>query len=155
MKPRILGIAASLRSARWGGGNDALIGDLLACGTEDALKRYLTDQAELHLQNFIDAGRAKGQSFLEIYDNLHKLTGDRGLSNSEVALAAGLWASARAGAEIEHVSLAEHFPPAGAPRRVGELKASLRSADGILLSGPVYFGDRGSLAEELVDLIRS
>jgi multimeric flavodoxin WrbA len=151
---RILGIAASLRNARWAAGNQQLIQEIEACATEDELKAYLKRQADLHLQQFVDAGRAEGQSFDHIYRELRRLSGDRGLSNSEVALAAGLWAARHAGCEIDHVSLAEHFPAAGASRRLDELKQRLLAADGILLSGPVYFGDRGSLAQDLIDLIR-
>jgi multimeric flavodoxin WrbA len=155
MKTKILGIAGSLRNARWGKGNRTLVDELLACKTEDELKQYLTDQAELHTQNFINAGRAEGLSFNEIYKNLQKLQGDKGLSNSEVALAVALWSAAQNGCEIEHISLSEYFPAAEVARNTDELKQHLRNADGILVSTPVYFGDRGSLAQELVDLIRN
>ena len=90
MKTKILGIAASLRNARWGIGNRQLIEELTKCHTEAELKKYLDQQAQLHLGNFIDSGREEGLSFDETYKNLKKLKGDRGLSNSEVALAAGL-----------------------------------------------------------------
>lgn len=155
MKPTILGLAASLRNARWGSGNSNLLDNLRALGSEDELKAYLKTQAELHLQNFVDSGRAQGLDFAAIHANLKAMKGDRGLSNSEVALAAALWSAHRAGCEIAHVSLAEFFPAADVSRRLDELKAILRRADGILLSGPVYFGDRGSLAHELVNLIRN
>ena len=35
------------------------------------------------------------------------------------------------------------------------LKAALRRADGILLSTPVYFGDRSSLSQRFIETIRS
>lgn len=154
MTPRILGLAASLRNARWGRGNETLIRDLESIETEDALKSYLVEQSDLHLENFVSAGRDRGLGFDDLYKNLKSLKGDRGLSNSEVALAAGLWAARNHGAEIEHVSLAEHFPASDRARDLDVLKERLRAADGILVSGPVYFGDRGSLAQSLVDLIR-
>lgn len=155
MKTKILGIAGSLRNARWGVGSRALVDALLACRTEEELRRYLADQAELHLQNFITSGRGDGLAFDEIYKNLRRLSGDRGLSNSEVALAAALWSAAQAGCDIKHISLSEYFPAAEAAQRMDELKEYLRNADGILVSTPVYFGDRGSLAQELIDLIRN
>jgi multimeric flavodoxin WrbA len=155
MKPKILGIAASLRNARWGAGNESLVNDLSGLKTEQDLKKYLTEQADLHLQNFVDSGRSQGLSFDAIYKNLKQCTGDRGLSNSEVALAAGLWSALQLGCDIDHMSLSEYFPAADVARNLEELKQRLREADGILLSGPVYFGDRGSLAQELVDLIRN
>jgi multimeric flavodoxin WrbA len=154
MTTRILGIAASLRNARWGVGNRALIDEVLACRTEEELKQYLREQAGLHLNNFIESGRAEGLGFDQIYRNLQKLRGTRGLSNSEAALAAALWAAAQKGAEIAHVSLSEYFPYAEKARNLEELRAHLSWADGLLVSGPVYFGDRGSLAQGLVDLIR-
>lgn len=129
--------------------------ELRNCESEVDLKTFLADQARVHLQQFVDGGRADGLPFDEIYSNLRALRGDRGLSNSEVALAAGLWSAADGGCEIDHVSLSDHFPATGVSRRLDELKERLRAADGILLSGPVYFGDRGSLAQDLIDLIRN
>lgn len=155
MKTKILGISGSLRNARWGAGNRDLVAHLLMCRTEDDLRQYLTEQAELHLQNFIKSGRADGLPFNEIYKKLRQLGGNRGLSNSEVALASALWAAAQTGSEIQHISLSEYFPATGISRNLEELKEHLRNADGILISAPVYFGDRGSLAQELIDLIRN
>lgn len=154
MKPLILGVAASLRNARWGTGARNLIADIRDCRTEVDLSSFLSRQANLHLDQFVAAGRREGRAFDEIYRELRKLSGQRGLSNSEVALAAALWSAAQSGCEIDHVSLSEHFPANGGRRGIDRLKAQLRSADGILISTPVYFGDRGSLAQELVDLLR-
>lgn len=155
MSARILGISASLRNARWGIGNEKLIADLASCATEDELFAYLTDQAGLHLQNFVDAGRAEGLSFDEIYKRLRSLPGDCGLSNSEIALAAALWSARQGGCEIDHISLSEFFPASGATRSLDRLKRLLRESDGIILSTPVYFGDRSSVAGELINLIRN
>jgi multimeric flavodoxin WrbA len=152
--PKLLGIAASLRNARWGAGNKDLIESLKGIKTEKELNEYLTDQSEMQLSNFIEAGRKDGKPFLEIYKNLKSKSGDKGLSNSEVALAAALWAAHQKGSDIAHLSLAEFFDSAGNSKNIDELKNQLKQADGILISGPVYFGDRGSLAHELVELIR-
>lgn len=151
---KILGIAASLRNARWGMGNQSLIDSLQAIATPDQLMEFLADQSEIHLENFLQSGRSAGQSFLEIYGNLKKSKGDRGLSNSEVALAAALWAAAQKQIEIDHLSLSEYFLASGQIRDLAGLKAKLIAADGILIAGPVYFGDRGSLAHSLIELIR-
>ena len=155
MKQKILGLACSLRNARWGAGNDRLINDLLKLSSKDDLKTYLSDQAQMHLDSFIEAGRAKGLDFSTIYSNLKSLRGDRGLSNSEVALAAGLWAASKEGCEIEHLSLSEFFPATGVIRHPEKLRAALMQADGLIVSGPVYFGDRGSLAQQLIEFIRN
>jgi len=66
-----------------------------------------------------------------------------------------LWAAHKEGADIEHVSLAEHFPASGQVRHPEILRAKLLEADGLIVSGPVYFGDRGSLAESLIQFMAS
>jgi multimeric flavodoxin WrbA len=77
-----------------------------------------------------------------------------GLSNSELGLAAGLWAAARAGSEINLLGLKDVFRAGSKGTDYDQLASALRDTDGILLSTPVYFGDRSSLAGELLDLIR-
>lgn len=152
-RPKLLGIAASLRNARWGAGNRQLIDTLKTLPDRAALDAFLTRESELHLENFVQAGRAEGKSFLELYHNLRKSNGEVGLSNSEVALAAALWAAHREGVEVEHMSLSEYFNANGDLRHGDAMRRQLLDADGLLISGPVYFGDRGSLAESLVDYI--
>ena len=91
MKPKVLGIAASLRNARWGGGNKQLVDSLKSIDNKDELFEFLAVESELHLENFIKAGRRDGKNFDELYKNLKKNTGNKGLSNSETALSAALW----------------------------------------------------------------
>jgi multimeric flavodoxin WrbA len=150
---KILGIAASLRNARWGAGNRSLIDRLRSIQTKEELVAYLASESQLHIENYLDAGRREGKDFLEIYDNLMKNRGESGLSNSEVLLAAALWAAHREGADIDRVSLSEHFTATGEQRHPEILRAKLLEADGLLISGPIYFGDRGSLAESLIEFI--
>lgn len=152
-RPKLLGIAASLRNARWGAGNRKLIDQLMTLSDRPALDAFLTSESELHLENFIQAGRREKKSFLEIYRNLKKSNGEVGLSNSEIALAAALWSARQEGVDVSHISLAEYFTANGDLRNGDSLRQHLLAADGILLSGPVYFGDRGSLAESLYDFI--
>jgi multimeric flavodoxin WrbA len=151
--PRLLGIAASLRNARWGAGNRLLIEQIAEKQDREAVIKFLGSQSELHLENFLRAGRREGKTFLEIRRNLEKSRGQTGLSNSEVALAAALWAARQEGADISHLSLSEYFDINGRPTSSEGLRRALLEADGILVSGPVYFGDRGSLAESLIDFI--
>lgn len=152
-KLKILGIAASLRNARWGAGNRSLIDRLKSLETKEDLIAYLASESHLHIENYLEAGRRDGKDFLEIYDNLMKKSGESGLSNSEVLLAAGLWAAHREGADIDRLSLAEHFTASGQQKHPEILRAKLLEADGLLISGPIYFGDRGSLAESLIEFI--
>jgi multimeric flavodoxin WrbA len=154
MQFKILGLSGSLRNARRGGGNARLVQDLVELPGKPELMTYLKGQAAMHLANFKDAGRTAQLPFDELYKNLKKLKGDRGMSNSEIALAAALWAAHKLGAEIEHLSLAEYFDENGQRGDVAALRAQLLAADGLIISGPVYFGDRGSLAQSLIDWIR-
>lgn len=154
-RPKLLGIAASLRNARWGIGNRELIDSLKKISNEEDLFGFLTEESELHLENFLEAGRREGKSFQEIYNNLKKSKGNKGLSNSEVGLAAALWSAFKIGVDIDHLSLSGYFTASGEARHIDELKDKLVSADGLLISGPVYFGDRSSLAQELILMIRN
>jgi multimeric flavodoxin WrbA len=151
--PTILGIAASLRNARCGAGVRSLVEELRAIDTKADLLSYLSRQSQVIVEQFLDAGRREGKDFLEIYRNLRREGRDTGLSNTETALAAALWAAHREGAHVDHLSLSDHFTADGRQRRTDELRAKLLAADGLLISGPVYFGDRGSLAESLIAFI--
>ncbi|MBL4624875.1 MAG: NAD(P)H-dependent oxidoreductase, partial [Flavobacteriales bacterium] len=84
-----------------------------------------------------------------------KLKGNKGLSNSEVCLAAALWSAKEIGATIDHVSLSEYFTESKKSLDIEALKTKLKEADGLLISTPVYFGDRGSLSQSLFNLIRN
>lgn len=152
--PTILGVSASLRNARFGRGSEELCEQILAIEDKDALRAYLVGQAEIRTQEFFDAGRKDKLPFDEIYRNLSKVRHARGLSNSEAGLAAGLWGASQVGADIRHVGLSRYFPASGGRQHLEELRAEILKADGILLSGPVYFGDRGSLAHEFIEYLR-
>lgn len=155
MKPVIIGVAGSLRNARWGAGSQEIVKELLQCSTESELKQYLIDQGDLHLEEFIKSNDSRGIDLADIAKSISKSTGKRGLSNTEIALAAALWAAAKSGCEIQHISLNEYFPNSGIVRRAAELKEILKSADGLLVSTPVYLGDRSSLVQDLVNFIRT
>ena len=66
----VLGISASLRNARRGRGNKKLVEELLAIESEEDLRAYLTDQAAIHLEHFVEAGRKDGIAFDQMYKNL-------------------------------------------------------------------------------------
>jgi multimeric flavodoxin WrbA len=151
---KILGISASLRNARRGLGNESLIQDILGLESEEVLNEFLKQEAALHLENFAEAGRKENLPFDQMYTNLKKQKGNKGLSNSEVALVAALWSAKELGVEIDHVSLAEYYTESG-EKNLDELKAKMMEADGYLLSTPVYFGDRGSLSQSLINFIRT
>lgn len=150
---KILGIACSLRNVRHGRGSRKLISELSSIDSEAQLKSLLDEQTKLIVEDFLAAGRAENKPFDEIYKSLRSMPGERGLSNSEAALAAALWGALREGAEIDYMSLANHFPPSGTVNDPEGIRAKLRAADGIIISTPVYFGDRGSLVQSLLDFI--
>ena len=154
-RPRILGIAASLRNARRQRGAQGLIDELMAIPDKEKLLEYLRSEGQLQLQNYVTAGRKEGLPFDRIYLNLRKVRTSHGLSNSEVALAAALWAVAQTGCEIDYVSLSDFFTSTNDIQKADELLDKLLAADGWLLSTPVYFGDRGSLAQGMLDLVRA
>ena len=59
------------------------------------------------------------------------------------------------GCKIGFISLPEYFSPSGKFRNIERLRKHLMEADGIILSTPVYFGDRSSLAHDLIQFMRS
>jgi len=153
--PKILGISASPRNPWPSSGQSSLVGDLLAINDHPALMEYIMRQGDLCLEKYLEAGRAERKQFTEIYANLRKMSKSPGLSNSELSLAAGLWSAAKLGARIRHLPLSSHFPGEGGLQSRDLLRDNLLWADGILISGPVYFGDRSSLAKSLLDFIAS
>jgi len=155
VKPLVLGLSASLRNARSAAGARRLKGEIEALEDRAALDAYLAEQGQIHLDQFVAAGRKDRLPFDQIYRNLKKSGGQRGLSNSEISLVAALWGARQKGAEIDHVPLADHFPASGETVDLDTLKMALRRADAILLATPVYFGDRGSLAQRFIELLRA
>ena len=152
--PTVLGVSCSLRNARFGVGSARLVDEIARIKDEDDLIRYLSEQTKLRVEDFVEAGRRDKRPFDEIYANLRRLKGDRGLSNSEAALVAGLWGAAQTGARIMHCGLSTYFPITGEQHHLDQLREIVLKADAILISGPVYFGDRGSLAQEFIEFVR-
>ena len=151
----ILGLSGSLRNARFRRGSRSLACEIAGIETDKDLIAYLVAQTKIRADDFLEAGLSSGAPFDEVYRALHKKRFERGLSNSEAATTTALWAAHRAGAQISHISLAEHFPPKGPVREPDRLAAALRAANGIIVSSPVYFGDRGSLVQGLFEFISS
>ena len=154
-KPLILGLTASLRNARSRAGSRRLADELAGIHSEPELDAYLCDQANICLDQYMSAGRAAGKPFDELYRDLRRMGGLNGLSNSEVCLVAAMWEVREGGCDIAHIPLPDHFPADGSEVAIDELKSALRRADGFLLATPVYFGDRSSLAQRFIEMIRS
>jgi len=153
-RPLILGISASLRAARWKDEGMLLAEELRQITDREGLDVFISDQAKIHLDQFLEAGRKDGKPFDELYRKLRHNGGLRGLSNSEVCLAAALWGAIQNGADVEHIALSKYFLADGSERDIDELRSKLLAVDGILLATPVYFGDRSSLSQKLIELLR-
>ncbi len=152
---KILGISASSRNMRQGAGSDILVEELNNIETREHLTAYLSRQAQLCVSAFVNAGRKQSRPFDKIQTNLKKLSGTYGLSNSEILLAAGLWGVKNNNVEIEHVNLGDYFNGKKTKsNRLPSLFKKVQEAEGILLSGPVYFGDRSSLAHDFLQALR-
>lgn len=152
-KPVILALSASLRNARWGMGVENLIESIRKIESEADLYGFVQQEAQIHFQQFLDAGRAKGIPFDELYKNLRKMTGRKGLCNSEIGMVVALWAANQVGCEIDYLPLANLFGSSGVPNDLNLLKQKLLKADGLLLCSPVYFGDRSSLASDFIGVL--
>ena len=151
-KPIILGISASQRAARLKGTD--IISNIKRLQSENDLFAFLEKESGLRLKHYLDAGRDEKRSFLEVYKNLK--TYKNGLSNSEAALVAGLWGALNLGnVDIDYLSLKKHFASNGSVKDEKKLVLKILEADCYLISGPVYFGDRSSLAQSFFELLKS
>jgi multimeric flavodoxin WrbA len=148
----VVGLSASLRGSRHGIGLRDLASELARCSDLKSLRAFLEAESGALLEAF-NVARSQGLPFDEMYRNLRRSSGLRGLSNCEVALAAALWGALQEKVEVACVNLSDHFPETGEPRNLNELRSLLLRADGLVLSGPVYFGDRSSVAQEFVHLL--
>ncbi|MBF0612610.1 MAG: hypothetical protein G8345_16550, partial [Magnetococcales bacterium] len=72
---KILGITASLRSARFGVSEDKLLTELAAIHNDDELHSWIAQQSKIHLEQFLEAGRRDEKPFHQIYHNLQRLPG--------------------------------------------------------------------------------
>ncbi|MDC3364896.1 flavodoxin family protein [Pseudomonadales bacterium] len=150
---KIVGLSASLRGARHGSGLKQLTEQLKRLVSSDELSSFLKDESNSILESYAAAGRLDGEDFSTIYRNLKKNKGFKGLSNSEVGIAAGLWGVLEEGLEIEYCNLSHYFPESGNDRHLEELEEIILSSDGLLLATPVYFGDRSSVAQAFIEFI--
>jgi multimeric flavodoxin WrbA len=153
MSKKLLGITASPRSCIDKKLNSELIEDLKKIRTKRTLFDYLHLSSEIHS----NAGFEKTippDTDLGILHKIRKKMLRKGMSNSEVALAAALWEAYQRNVDINYLSLKDYFLPSNKIKNPNRLKENLLSSDAILISGPVYFGDRGTLVQELINFIR-
>ena len=154
LKAKVIALSASLRNARWGKGTDNLIELIQTIPDKEKLFEFVGNEARVHYDQFLAAGRSEGVPFDKLYKNLRKLAGKKGLCNSEVGMVVALWAAYQEGCEIDYIPLSSHFGPTGKSKHLDALKEKLITADGLLLCTPVYFGDRSSPASDFIEFIR-
>ena len=130
-------MAGSLRNTLRGKDVDAMMQVLRRIESEEQLSMLLS---------------SRGQSGPDQKSSSEK----KKLSNSETMMCVAAWAALQNGIDVEMISLADYFgdTPLTDFSHSGLLDR-IAQADGLLLSGPVYFGDRSSLAHDLLRLIRN
>lgn len=149
----VLGISASLRNKRFSYKNE-LINDLKKIKNLEDLNFFVKNQIKITFSD-IEKLNNKKLSFEEKYTELKKYKGNRGLSNSETALVYGLWnALQEKNIKIDYLSLSNIFENED-DKKLDYFKKKFLSCDALLLSGPVYFGDRGSLTQRMIEFLNS
>ena len=149
----VLGISASLRNKRFSYKNE-LIDDLKKIKNLEDLDFFVKNQIKITFSD-IEKLNEKKLSFEEKYKELKKHKGNRGLSNSETALVYALWNSLQEeNINIDYLSLSNIFENE-TEDKLNHFKKKFLNCDALLLSGPVYFGDRGSLTQRMIEFLNS
>lgn len=149
----ILGISASLRNKRFSYKNE-LVNELKSIKSLDELNQFIKKQIKITFSD-IEKINKRNLSFEEKYNELKKYKGNRGLSNSETALVYALWQVLQEKKiEVEYLSLSKIFENE-TKTNLELFKKKFLKCNALLLSGPVYFGDRGSLTQRMIEFIGS
>lgn len=154
LKPYVLLVGTSLRASRYGKAKRALIDDINKIKTEIELNNYLKNEATLHYESFTKL-KESGKDYLESYKVYRKTQNSQGLSNSEVALAATAWEIQKNQIDIKFFNVSELINIDSLDikgEKMQHLKQLITDAAGVLVSTPVYFGDRSSLCQLFIDL---
>lgn len=155
MDIKIIGLAGSLRNIIQRNRAKLLKEDLQSITDLNILLEYLKFASTISESTPFHFSDTSVQT--NDFKLLHHLKTEKprkGISNSEVALAVALWEAWKKQVNFEYVSLSDYFQAFKKSKDIDRLKEELVSADAILLSGPVYFGDRGSLVQELIDVLK-
>lgn len=149
---KILGVSSSLRNKRFSYKNN-LSTDIKSIDTLDQLNDFIKNQIKITFKDIENV--SADLNFEEKYKKLKKYKGNRGLSNSETAMVYALWsAKQQKKVDIEYMSLANIFENE-TPEKLKLFKKEFLNCDALLVSGPVYFGDRGSLTQRMIEFLNS
>ena len=148
----ILGISTSLRNKRFSYKN-SLVDEIKKIKNLKELDLFIKNQIKITFKDIFNAN--KNLDFEEKYKELKKYKGNRGLSNSEASLVYALWqAYQEKKIEINYISLSNVFENEDRDT-IRYFKKNFLKCNGLLISGPVYFGDRGSLTQRMIEFINS
>lgn len=95
----------------------------------------------------------KVENDTDLFQTIEYFCGQKMISNSEGCALAAMY-GAKSYADIEYIDLKRYFHKDGSTSNIKELESCLKEADGIIVSSPVYFGDRSSLVQSFFDLIK-
>jgi multimeric flavodoxin WrbA len=154
MPSKLLGIAGSPRNVINTSFSPILVDELKKITSKEVLFEYLRLNSELDATINPKKSSLMAKDILGLSNSLRKKGTQKGMSNSEVPLVAALWEANRKGVDIDYLSLKDFFLTSIKLKKLGLLKEKLIHSDAVLLSGPVYFGDRSSLVQELINFIR-
>lgn len=91
------------------------------------------------------------KTYDDIYNYIYQIAGDRRISNSEALLVMGLFSTHECGIDLRILNLKDHFNlDSVAPKDPSALLSAINESDGLLISTPVYFGDRTSLVADFL-----
>ena len=93
--------------------------------------------------------RIKGEPFL--YEYIERLGREKKMSNSEGCSIAASYGLLKQNVKVRYLRLNEYYLRNGKKRNIEELLELLKEADGMIFALPVYFGDRPSLFNELIE----
>ncbi|MDC1179046.1 NAD(P)H-dependent oxidoreductase [Candidatus Pelagibacter ubique] len=148
----ILGISTSLRNKRFSYKN-SLVEEIKNNSSLKELSNFINNQIKVTFKDIEQSDQKL--NFEEKYRELKKHKGNRGLSNSETALVYALWQASKVNdIQIDYLSLSNIFENED-ENKLKFFKKKFLSCDGLLVSGPVYFGDRGSLTQRMIEYLNT
>jgi multimeric flavodoxin WrbA len=94
-------------------------------------------------------------SFQDLHDTIYEISSAKKISNSEAIIMASLFGATAQGGEIDLLKLPEYISDVEKFERSTHAMKKIKKADGIVISSPVYFGDRSSYINTLFNQLRS
>ncbi len=93
-------------------------------------------------------------SFQDLYDTIYEISSAKKISNSEAIIMASLFGATSQGGAIDILKLSDYVSDIEKYERSSHVIKKIKKADGIVISSPVYFGDRSSYIDKLFNLLK-